>query len=118
MADTIADLVNRIRNMKDELEQELQRRRREFCNQIEQGQVDYKREVPKRHQTLKRKLLSYVADARPFVVLTAPFIYSVIVPFALLDLFMTLYQAICFFWFIGSKKWGAPTTLQARSFMR
>jgi hypothetical protein len=30
------------------------------------------------------------------VVLTAPVIYALIVPFALLDLFVTVYQAVCF----------------------
>jgi hypothetical protein len=30
------------------------------------------------------------------VVLTAPIIYSVIIPFVLLDLFVSIYQAVCF----------------------
>jgi hypothetical protein len=35
-------------------------------------------------------------NAHPLVVLTAPVIYSLIVPLVLLDLFVTIYQAICF----------------------
>ena len=37
-----------------------------------------------------------MAGARPMVILTAPVIYSVIIPFVLLDLFVSLYQAVCF----------------------
>lgn len=96
MIDNITDLVLRIRNMEDELEQELERRRHDFRYHIEQGRIIFEREVLKRHEALKRELLSYVAGARPLVVLTAPIIYSLIVPFALLDLFVTIYQTICF----------------------
>jgi hypothetical protein len=96
LTDSITNLLKRIRSMEDELEQELERRRHEFRYHIEQGRVIFEREVRQRHQALKQKLLSYVAGARPLVVLTAPVIYLVIVPFVLLDLFMTIYQAICF----------------------
>lgn len=96
MSDSISELVDRIRSMEEELEQKLERRRREFRYHIERGRVIFEREVRQRHQMLKRKLLSYVAGARPLVIVTAPVIYSVIIPFVLLDLFVTLYQAICF----------------------
>lgn len=96
MTDSISDLVKRIRSMEDELEQELERRRQEFRYHIERGRVIFEREVRQRHQALKRKLVSYVAGARPLVVLTTPVIYSLIFPFVLLDLFVTMYQAICF----------------------
>lgn len=41
-------------------------------------------------------MASYLARTRLLVVLTAPFIYALIVPLVLLDLFVTLYQAACF----------------------
>jgi hypothetical protein len=41
-------------------------------------------------------LTRYIANARPLVVLTAPLVYSMILPFALLDLAVTLYQLVCF----------------------
>jgi hypothetical protein len=36
-------------------------------------------------------LSTYVLKAPPLVTLTAPFIYALIVPFVLLDLFVTVY---------------------------
>lgn len=37
-----------------------------------------------------------MCSARALIALTAPLIYALIVPFALLDLFVTIYQAVCF----------------------
>ncbi len=34
--------------------------------------------------------------AKPLVVLTAPFIYALIIPLVLLDIFVSIYQAVCF----------------------
>jgi len=52
--------------------------------------------VLERHRAMKTHLLRYVAGARPLIVLTAPVIYALIVPLALLDLFITVYQFVCF----------------------
>lgn len=38
----------------------------------------------------------YVFNARILVALTSPVIYSLIIPFALVDLWASLYQAVCF----------------------
>ena len=48
------------------------------------------------HKRLKQSIPRFVWQASLFHVLTAPVIYSLIVPVALLDLWMTLYQWICF----------------------
>ncbi|HVR48848.1 MAG TPA: hypothetical protein VMS38_03870, partial [Pseudorhodoferax sp.] len=42
------------------------------------------------------RLSRYVLNAKPMVVITAPVIYAMIVPFVLLDIFVTVYQAVCF----------------------
>lgn len=40
--------------------------------------------------------MKYVLNAHPLVIVTAPVIYALIVPLVLLDLFVTIYQAVCF----------------------
>ena len=49
-----------------------------------------------RHKAARIGLLDYLASARLAVVLTAPFIYALILPLVLLDLFVTLFHAVCF----------------------
>ncbi|CAC9599725.1 hypothetical protein [uncultured Gammaproteobacteria bacterium] len=40
--------------------------------------------------------MRYLFNANPLIIITAPIIYSLIVPLLLLDLFAFLYQAVCF----------------------
>lgn len=96
MTDKITALIKRVRALEDELEIEFARRRSDFSYRIEQGRVVFEQDVRQRHAALKHKLSSYLAGARPLVVLTAPFIYSVIIPFVLLDICVSIYQIVCF----------------------
>ncbi len=63
---------------------------------LEHGRVVFEAELLRRHRELKTALSTYLWNARPLVIITAPVIYAMIVPFVLLDLFVTVYQAICF----------------------
>lgn len=96
MTDKINDLIARMRTLEDELEEEFERRRGAFKYRIEQSRVIFERDVQRQHAAFKQKIAFYIADARPLVVLTAPVIYSMIVPFVLLDVFVTIFQTICF----------------------
>ena len=48
------------------------------------------------HRLFKKSLWPYLRGVPPLVLLTAPVIYACAVPFLLLDLAVTIYQAICF----------------------
>jgi hypothetical protein len=62
---------------------------------MEKGRVFFEAEILRRHRELRTRLGIYLLNAHPLVILTAPAIYALIVPFALLDLSVTLYQAVC-----------------------
>jgi hypothetical protein len=96
MSPQIAALVERISSLEAELETEFAKRRAELRIGLEHGRIIFGQELLRRHRELKVKLSSYLLNARPLVILTAPVIYSLIVPFVLLDISMTVYQAICF----------------------
>ena len=92
----IAVLVDKMRSLEAELEAELAKRRAELRVGLEKGRAIFEEEILRRHRELKTRLSAYLLGARPLVVLTAPIIYSMIVPFILLDLLVTIYQAVCF----------------------
>lgn len=92
----IADLINKIRAMEEELEVQLALARADLNLRIEDGKIEFEQAVLRRHREMKAHLLRYVLGARPLIALTAPLIYSLIIPLALLDLFITIYQAVCF----------------------
>ncbi|MEQ1580183.1 MAG: hypothetical protein ABL964_06295 [Steroidobacteraceae bacterium] len=92
----IAAIGHEIRHLEEELELEFARRRTEFAYSVRDRVVHFEERVLKRHRDLRRGILRYVLSARPLFLLTAPLIYSLIVPFLLLDFFVTLYQRVCF----------------------
>lgn len=92
----VAALILQIRGLEERLEAGLARQRAQFRFTLHHHKVSFEREVVRRHRVLRRRLSGYVLGARPLILLTAPVIYSMIVPFLLLDLFVTVYQAICF----------------------
>lgn len=64
--------------------------------ELRSGKVWFSEEIQREHRRLKTSLFRYVVHSRLFAVLTAPFIYACFIPFALLDLFVSVYQAVCF----------------------
>ncbi len=92
----IAALTEKIRALEKELDAELAKRRAELRIGLEHGRVAFEEELLRRHRALRRRLLPYILGANPLVILTAPVIYAGVVPFLLLDLFVTVYQTVCF----------------------
>ena len=96
MASRTADLLERIAGLERELEGELTRRRALWRYRVDAGRVRFEREVHDAHRRLKQRLPAFLRESTLLTILTAPVIYSLIVPVALLDLWVTLYQAVCF----------------------
>ena len=96
MSNRIDELIEEIRKLEEELEAEFKRKREEFHFIVEQRRVRFAEEVMRLQQQLKTGLFRYLTRAHPLNILTAPVIYSGFVPFALLDLFLWVYQTACF----------------------
>ena len=92
----IAVLIEKIHALESELDGELAKSRAALRIGMEHGRIAFEAELLRRHRELRQKLLPYVLGANPLVILTAPVIYAGIVPFLLLDLFVSVYQAVCF----------------------
>ena len=89
-------LLARIRALQDEIEEDIRRGRERFRYWLENGRVVFEAEMRERHRALRVRLLTFLRGARPMVLVTAPVIYALIVPFVLLDIFVTIYQRVCF----------------------
>lgn len=96
MTPRIAELTQKLHALEDEIEVELARRAAELRLTIDGKRIAFEQEVLAHHRKLRQRLLSYLAGANPWAVLTAPVIYAMIVPFAILDLAITVYQHVCF----------------------
>lgn len=92
----IDELLDRIRRIEEQVEQEVERRRAELQTDFEQKRLHFEREVLAQQRRFKSGLLKYLAGAELRNVITAPVIYSVFFPLLLTDIAVTLYQWICF----------------------
>ncbi len=92
MSPQIEELLARIRSLEDEVEQEYGLLRTEFERRRD-ALADRFAELQRRQ---KIGLWAYLKSSRLSVVATAPLIYSGWIAFALLDLFVSVYQAVCF----------------------
>lgn len=92
----INDILARIARLEEELEAELQRRRQELHVNLERRRAHFDEIVLAQQRRYKMGLLRYVIGAELRHVVSMPFIFSLVLPMALLDLALTAYQWICF----------------------
>ncbi|MHC0053444.1 hypothetical protein [Actibacterium sp. D379-3] len=96
METQIDKLRARIREMQDALQDEFDARRERFRYRVIRRRVIFDEEARRAHRAERESLRSFLSRAQFLVIVTAPAIYALIIPFVLLDLFVTVYQAICF----------------------
>ncbi len=96
MTATLDQLTKRIRELEAALQSELAEKRKALRYRLERRRVVFEADVIARHRAARVRLTRFLAKTQFLVVLTAPFIYVLIVPLMLLDAFVMLYQAVCF----------------------
>jgi len=96
MTSQLAVLMEKMRSVEAEIETELAKRQEELRFRFENSRIVFEDEALRVHRAIKTRVSRYLSQANPLVVLTAPVIYSLLIPIALLDIFVIIYQAICF----------------------
>lgn len=92
----ISEILQRIRVLEAELEQELENRREAFQVRFEHHRVRFAQEILQRQKQFRTNLIAYLFQGNLRHLLSAPIIYSIIVPLAMFDLSITLFQHLCF----------------------
>jgi len=80
----------------DELERLIEKNRERFRYTVQAGKVRFDAGMQVLHRSYRKGLVPYIRKAPVSYVLTAPLIYSLILPLSLLDLFVTVFQQVCF----------------------
>jgi len=96
MPSRIDDLLHRIAQLEHELENELVRARDRWRYRIDAGRIRFERDARLAHKRLKQSIPRFIRESSPLNLMTAPVIYSLIVPIVIVDLWITAYQRICF----------------------
>jgi len=88
----IDELLDRIKALQEQLEDEYRQSR----ETLQDKQRQLAEEVQRQQRRYKIGLFRFLLKSRLLVMLSAPVIYIGWIPFLLMDLFVTLYQSVCF----------------------
>jgi hypothetical protein len=89
-------LLDKIKVLETELIEELQKQEEEFSYEIRKRRVFFEENVIIRHKEYAKRLFNYISDAPLKHILSAPFVWICIIPSLLMDVTISLYQAVCF----------------------
>jgi len=107
MYNDLGQLLEDMRRLQEQLEEFFDSARERFRFSLEGGRVRFSREVQEFQRRYRVSSFRYMLDADLSSVLTAPVVYSMVVPLAMADLSFTLYQQICF------RAYGVPRVLRS-----
>jgi hypothetical protein len=96
MLSPVDDLVARIAQLERELEAEVNRVRDGWRYRLEAGKIRFERDVQLAHKRVKQRIPRFLRESSPLNMLTAPLIYSMVVPIAIVDVAFSVYQRLCF----------------------
>lgn len=96
MNEQIRQILSQITRLEDDLYKLVQEQQVEFNYRIEGTKVLFEKNIRIAQRRFKTGIFRFIRQSQPRNVITAPFIYSVIIPLLILDIWITLYQAICF----------------------
>ena len=90
------EILDRMRELEADLEHEVAAAQERWHYKFEAGKVRFESEVRRRHLLMKTSVRRYLRESDVPSMLSAPIVYSVLLPFMLIDLWVSLYQRICF----------------------
>ena len=86
----------RLRQAEGDFLQDIEARRQQLHYRLHRGRVWFDQEVLRAHRRLRQSIPAYIWRGSVLSLLTTPVIYSLLVPLALLDAWVWIYQWICF----------------------
>jgi len=96
MHDEIRRILGEIRALEAELREKLHAHEERLAYRIRGRRIEFTEEIRAAHRKARVGIIRWVASGDIRNILSAPFIFALIIPFALLDLFLCIYHAVCF----------------------
>ncbi len=96
MSAKLDSLLAQMQQLEKELLRELSRKETEFAYKLEKKKATFTAAAKAQHKLLQTRWHHYLINSRLTVLVTTAVIWAVLVPIALLDLMVSVYQVICF----------------------
>lgn len=92
----IQEIVEEIKKLEDALEDEIKKHEDELSYTIKNGKAHFQEHLIREGKSKIISSLKYLSSFPLLVILTIPFIWSMIIPIFIVDLLVTIYQWVCF----------------------
>ena len=92
----INDLVDKIISLEDALKEELEKEQDKIAYTLKEGRVVFDKDVLDKQQKAFIGLFTYLKETPLLFIITSPFIYGLMIPAVILDIFVSVYQMINF----------------------
>jgi hypothetical protein len=92
----LQNIIEQIKRLEKELSEELQKKQEEFFYNIQGRKVRFEEAARRRHKALMTHVPAYLIHARLRNILTVPFIWACFPPAVIMDLAVSIFQAVCF----------------------
>ncbi|WP_018294957.1 hypothetical protein [Mariprofundus ferrooxydans] len=92
----ITQLIDQIKQLEEELTNEVQQHEDTLLFQLKGKKVEFEKSIRQAHRRLKTNVWVWLVGVRPINIITAPIIYSMIIPLLIVDLTISFYQISCF----------------------
>lgn len=96
MNEKIRNVLGEIARLEEELAALIHDQQEQLHYRIEGSKILFEKHLRRIHKELKTGVFTWLRESELRNVVSTPFIYAMIFPFVLLDIFITLYQVICF----------------------
>lgn len=96
MNENVREILKRITELEDELHDAVQEHQEVLKYRFEGTRVKFENSIRDAHHQLKVGLLPWLRGSELRTTITVPIIYAVVIPLAVLDLGVSLYQWSCF----------------------
>ena len=96
MTQRMKEIARTIVELQVELDREIEFRRRALGVRVHDRLVEFERGIVIEQRKLKTSVRAFLARSSVGAIITAPVIYSMLLPLVLLDIWISFYQAVCF----------------------
>lgn len=92
----LESLMSELADLEKRISDEFEKKEKELKFKIEKGKIKFERDQIERFRRIKKNIFKFIFEPSILTIMTSPFIYMVIFPCFLMDIFVTCYQYICF----------------------
>lgn len=92
----IQEIIEQMEALEEKLKSEIEAQEKHISYEIKEGYVKFEESVLKQQRENMKGLYRFFAEIPPLHLITSPFVYGMIIPAALLDITLFIYQNVIF----------------------